>query len=131
MKRLLLVRLLIVISLAALGGCAVVPPAPVYYNQTSPAAYDPYQWHVVSVEPVQSPSRPSRVVYTTEPVYAPAPVYGPQPVYIQPGYMAQPYAQSYYGAPPVSIGLDFVFGFGGRRGWGGRGYYGGHGHHHR
>ena len=53
-----------------------------------------------------------RDVYVQQPVYVPAPVYAPQP---------------YYYNPPVSIGLDFVFGFGRygghRRGWGGHGRY--------
>jgi hypothetical protein len=46
-------------------------------------------------------------------VYVPAPVYAPQP---------------YYYNPPVSIGLDFMFGFG--RYGGHRGGWGGHGRYH-
>ena len=110
--------LLAVISMAALGGCAVAPPGPAYYGTRAPqAAYDPYEWHTVSSEPVQTSrviSAP-RVEYTSEPVYVPAPVYAPQP---------------YYYTPPVSIGLDFMFGFGRsggyrghRGGWGGPGRY--------
>jgi hypothetical protein len=114
-------RLTPFLIVATLGGCAVAPPP-------TRVAQDPYQWHVVSVTPVQRPPGSStQVEYTTEPlpaayaaapvaagtaVYAPAPVYAPVPVYVP--------APAYY-YPPVSIGLDFVFGFG--RHWGGRGHY--------
>lgn len=40
--------LLAVVALAALGGCAVAPPA--YYTRVQ-APVDPYQWHTVSSEP--------------------------------------------------------------------------------
>jgi hypothetical protein len=111
--------ILAVLALAALGGCAVAPPAPVYYGAAAPV--DPYQWHTVAVEPAGG----SRVQYTSEPVYAPAPVYVPQPVYAAPVYgpvYAAPAPSYYY--PPVTIGLDFVFGNWccGHR-WGGRGHY--------
>lgn len=99
---------------AALAGCAVAP-APVYYAATP--VTDPYQWHTVSVngQPVSSGAtvtyvEPAYTTTTVTPVYAPAPVYyAPAPAY-------------YY--PPVSIGLDFVWGNWccGHR-YGGRGYY--------
>jgi hypothetical protein len=111
--------LLTLISVATLAGCAVAPPGPPNYGTRYPAPADPSQWHVVSVTPV-APGTGERVAagsgtgspvqYTSEPivqpVYVPQPVYDPQPVY----YAPAPY---YY--PPVSIGLDFMFG----RSWGG------------
>ena len=106
--------LLAVVSLAALGGCVVAPPGPAYYGTRAAEPFDPYQWHTVSPQPA------SRVTYTSEPVYVTrtyAPVYVQQPVYVP-----QPYYQPYY-YPPVSIGLDFMFGFGGRHGGRGRGHY--------
>jgi hypothetical protein len=121
--------LLAVISLAALGGCVVAPPGPAYYGSRAPqGAYNPYEWHTVSSEPVQSGRVMSapRVEYTNEPVYVQQqPVYIQQPVYVPaPVYAPQPY---YYN-PPVSIGLDFMFGFG--RYGGHRGGWGGHGRYH-
>lgn len=110
--------LLIILSVAALGGCAVVPPGPpAYGNRVAPPA-DPRQWHVVSVTPVApgtgqrlASSTGSSVQYSSEPIVRTAPLYVPQPVYVpQPLYAPSPY---YY--PPVSIGLDFGFG----RSWGG------------
>lgn len=117
--------LLAVLAMAALGGCAVAPPA--YYSTSRTQVVDPYQWHTVSVLPAgqtygsaqtsytteELPTTQSRVVYTTEPVYA-APVYVTQPLYAP--------APAYY-YPPVTIGLDFAFGSWccGHRG--GRGYY--------
>lgn len=105
--------LLAVVSLAALGGCAVVP-APGYYYSAAPQSYDPYQWHTVSSEPVYRSDGPSEYAYAPQRVYVPAPVYVPQPVYAP---------QPYFYTPPVTIGLDFMFG----------GWYGGHGGrgHHR
>jgi len=105
-------------AVAALGGCAVAP-APYY---ASVPVSDPYQWHTVSVAqaPAGAPvSSGSAVAYASEPAYtttAVVPVYAPAPVYYSP-------APAYY-YPPVSIGLDFGFGWccGGHR-WGGRGYY--------
>jgi hypothetical protein len=115
-------RLIPLLTLATLGGCVVAPPAP------RQASYDPYQWHVVSVTPSQrAPGSSSQAEFTSEPIaaqpvqaapYAVAPVYAPAPVYVQPPYYAP--APAYY-YPPVSIGLDFVFGFG--RHWGGGGHY--------
>ncbi|MBA5689577.1 hypothetical protein [Rugamonas apoptosis] len=106
--------ILAVLALATLGGCVVAPPAPTYYGGRA-APVDPYQWHTVAVEPAGA----SRVQYSSEPVYAPQPVYA-APVYA-PVYAAP--APSYY-YPPVTIGLDFVFGNWccGHR-WGGRGAY--------
>ncbi|MET3134385.1 hypothetical protein AAKU55_004681 [Oxalobacteraceae bacterium GrIS 1.11] len=113
-------NLLMVMALAALGGCVVALPGPAYYGSRAPA-YDPYQWHVVSAEP--APVYASRVEYSNEPVYATQPVYVQQPVYMgAPMYAPQPY---YYG-PPVTIGLDFMFG-----GWYGRGHGWGHGYRGR
>lgn len=105
--------ILAALSLVALGGCVVAPPAPAYYGGRAPV--DPYQWHTVSAAPAGA----SRVEYSSEPVYAPAPMYVQQPVYAAPVYAAPSY---YY--PPVTIGLDFMFGNWccGHR-WGGRGYY--------
>lgn len=89
---------------ALLSGCAVpagpgyAHAVPVHPNQ------NPYEWHTVSVTPVAPGSRvvagaAPRVEYSTEPVYPAAPVYAPV-------YTAPP---AYY-YPPVTIGLDFVFG---------------------
>lgn len=99
---------------AALTGCAVAP-APAYY--AAAPVTDPYQWHTVSVNgmpvnsaPAVSYAAPAYATNTVTPVYAPAPVYyAPAPAY-------------YY--PPVTIGLDFVWGNWccGHR-YGGRGYY--------
>ena len=110
--------LLAVVSLAALGGCVVAPPGPAYYGSRPAEPFDPYQWHTVSSQPTSR----SRVEYTSEPVYSQR-TYVPAPMYVQqPVYVPQPY---YY--PPVSIGLDFVFGWRGGRhgghGHGGRGHY--------
>lgn len=124
-------RLLAVLSVAALGGCAVAPPGPAYYASRAPQqAFDPYQWHVVSSTPVGATlvSSASQVSYSSAPVYtySSQPVYAPQTVYVtQPVYAPQPY----YYTPPVTIGLDFMFGWGGRRhgGWG----HGGWGHGYR
>lgn len=117
-------RLLAVLALAALGGCAVAPPGPAYYASRAPQQpFDPYQWHVVS-------STPSQAGYASAPVYtySSQPVYAPQTVYVtQPVYAPQPYyyaPQPYYYTPPVTIGLDFMFGWGGHR-------HGGWGHGHR
>ncbi|MCL6483005.1 MAG: hypothetical protein I4O49_02320, partial [Janthinobacterium lividum] len=87
--------LLAAISLAALGGCVVAPPGPAYYATRAPqAAYNPYEWHTVSSEPVQSGRvmREPRVEYTNEPVYVRQPqVYVQQPVYVPaPVYAPQP-----------------------------------------
>lgn len=112
-------------ALAALSGCAV-PAGPAYHQQRAQAV-NPYEWHTVSVTPVASgshraeggssrveysvedmPRAPARVEYTSEPVtnvYMQQPVYAPAPAY-------------YY--PPVTIGLDFVFGNWGHRSYRGR-----------
>jgi hypothetical protein len=115
--------LLAVVAMAALGGCAVAPPA--YYTRVQ-APVDPYQWHTVSSEPsgrveysseVYAPAPQARVVYTTEPVYAQAPVYVSQPVYVQ---------QPYYYDPAITFGLGLVVGnWCCGRHWGGyrHGYY--------
>ena len=104
--------LLAVVSLVALGGCVVAPPGPAYYGSRSAEPFDPYQWHTVSSEPVYAPQRSygNAPVYVQQPVYLPQPVYAPQP---------------YFYTPPVTIGLDFMFGWrGGRHG----GRHHGHGH---
>jgi hypothetical protein len=115
-------RILSLLGFAALGGCVVAPPpAP------RMAMADPYQWHVVSVENVQrAPGSPApATVVTSEPVYTPAPVYAAAPVVTYypayPVYAPSPYP--YYAYPPVSIGLDLMFGFGHGCCWGGRGHY--------
>lgn len=115
-----------VTAASALTGCAV--PAQQRYAR---APVNPYEWHTVSVTPVAPGSRPadagaSRVEYTTEefnPAPAPArveyttePVYPASTVYAAPPLYAP--APAYY-YPPVTIGLDFVFG-----NWGHRRYYG-------
>lgn len=96
-------------TVAALTGCAT-QPSTVYY----PKPANPYEWHTVSVTPVQPGTRAvagdARVEYTTEPVAQmqprvvyttePLPVYVPQPLYAP--------APAYY-YPPVTIGLDFIF----------------------
>ncbi len=111
-------KIVAVVTLAALGGCAVYQPGPPnYVGRTDASSFDPYQWH--TVEPVQSPR------YSAAPSYYAQPYYAPQPSY----YAAQPYyaPQPYYAYPPVTIGLDFMFrgGSGYRgRGHGGRGYRG-------
>lgn len=129
--------LLPIISLALLGGCAYQPvgPEPVYGARYAPPA-NPGQWRVVSVTPVApgtgaqlaaasgkgtpEPQYSAETTTTTAPIYVTQPVYYPQPIYVpQPVYAPAPY---YY--PPVSIGLDFGFGWGGHgrgRNWGGLG----------
>jgi hypothetical protein len=124
--------LLTILSLTILGGCAVAPPGPPNYGTRYPAPADPSQWHVESVTPVapgtgerlaassgQGAVDPgSSVQYSAPPITSAAPVYVPQPVYVAPPlYAPAPYyAPSPYYYPPVSIGLDFMFG----RSWGGR-----------
>jgi hypothetical protein len=101
-------------ALAALTGCAT-QPSTVYYPQPA----NPYDWHTVSVTPVQRGTASGQVEYTTEPVaQQPRVVYTtePAPVYVAPPLYAP--APAYY-YPPVTIGLDFVFGNWGHRG---RGY---------
>lgn len=113
--------LIVIASLAVLGGCAVAPPGPAYYASGAAVPLDRSQWHVVSVTPVP-PGTGARVAAGSGSgaavEYSSGPVYVPQPVYVQPPiYLPQP---SYY-YPPVSIGLDFVFGrhwHGGHRGGG-------------
>lgn len=121
--------LLTVLSLAVLGGCATVPPGPTNYaTRYAPPPADPSQWHVVSVTPVppgtaarvaSNPDRSAAFQYSSEPIATAAPRYVAPPMYAAPPvYLAQPLyyapAPAYY--PPVSIGLDFMFG----RSWGGR-----------
>jgi hypothetical protein len=107
-------------ALAALTGCATQPTTAYY-----PKPANPYEWHTVSVTPVQrgAATGDARVEYTTEPVAQQQPrvVYTTEPVYAQtPVYVAAPLyapAPAYY-YPPVTIGLDFVFGNWGHRGHG-------------
>ncbi|GAB3452126.1 hypothetical protein GCM10027321_00420 [Massilia terrae] len=120
-------HLVIVLALAALGGCATYYPAPAYYGSRAPAA--PGQWQTVSVTPVPNGTAAAAGSTYTEgtttivqqPVYTPYYV-EPAPVYVAP--------DPYYWWPPVSIGLGFSWsncchrGWGGR-GWGGRGFHGG------
>jgi hypothetical protein len=131
--------LLILISLAALAGCAEVPPGPPNYGTRYPTPADQSQWHVVSVTPVApgtgdkvaaTSGTGSSVQYSSEPIVSTGPVYVQQPVYVpQPVY----YDPAPYYYPPVSLSLGFGFG----RGWGwgghreghwGGGRFGGHGH---
>ena len=115
-------KTLFILPIAALilAGCA--EPGPRYATRS----VDPYQWHTVSVTPVQPgtvASQQGRVEYTTEaaPAYAQQPTYVQQPAYVaDPVYVPAPYyyapAPAYY-YPPVTLGLDFVwFGGGGHRG---------------
>jgi hypothetical protein len=117
--------LLTLIAVATLAGCATYQPAPANYATRYSAPADPSQWHTVSVTPV-APGTGERVAatsgtgsavqYSSEPIvqqtYVAPPLYAAQPVYVpQPVY----YAPAPYYYPPVSIGLDFMFG----RSWGG------------
>jgi len=109
-------------ALAQLSGCAYAPPSPSHYaTRRAPPPADPGQWRVVSVTQVPlgtgertatASGTGSSVQYSSEPivrtVYVPQPVYVPAPMYSAPA----PYYYPYY--PPVSIGLDFMFG----RSWG-------------
>lgn len=126
-------KLAIIITLAALGGCATPYPGPANYGTRAYAQpVDANGWQVVSVTPVPagtgaaatasgdagrvtsqaySPAPVTTVV--TQPVYVTEPVYAPVPVYADPFWY-----------PPVSIGLGFNFGSWGGSRWGGHG--GGH-----
>jgi hypothetical protein len=135
--------LAIIVSLAALSGCATTYPGPANYGSRAYAqGPDADGWQVVSVTPVPagtgassanagvittSPapapvyaagSVVSQPYYGAAPVYVPAPIYAPAPVYVDPWY------------PPISIGLGFSWshwsGGGHRGGWGGRGGWRGH-----
>jgi hypothetical protein len=131
--------LLTIASAAILAGCATAPQGSRNYATNYGPPADPSQWHVVSVTPVAPGTRErmgsdysdsSSVQYNSAPsTYAPQQAYAPQSVYVpQPVYVAPPFyapAPAYY-YPPVSIGLDFMFGrsWGGHRGgrnWGGIG----------
>ena len=102
-------KIVAVVALATLGGCAVYQPGPPNYIGRADT-FDPYQWHTVAVEPAYA--QPSQSYYAPQPsYYAPRPYYAPQP---------------YYAYPPVTIGLDFMF-----RGGSGRGGYGHRGHGRR
>lgn len=112
--------LLAVVTMLALGGCAVAPQP--YY--TAQQSYDPYQWHTVPAQAVQSGQYTSSPTYVTQPAYTSQPVYVQQPVYVSQPYYAP--APAYY-YPPVSIGLNFGFSRwsgGGYRGGGWGGYHG-------
>jgi hypothetical protein len=117
-------KIVAVVALATLGGCAVYQPGPANYVGGADT-FDPYQWHTVSQQPVYAPR------YNAAPVYAPSspswqPYYAPQPSY----YAPRPYyaPQPYYAYPPVTIGLDFLFrGGSGHRGRGGYGHRRGYG----
>lgn len=114
--------LLAVVTMLALGGCAVAPQP--YYARAPQQSYDPYQWHPVSSETVQNAPVVQAGQYASAPVYS-TPVYVDQPVYVSQPYYYAPQPAYYY--PPVSIGLDFGFWGGGHRGgWGGRGWGGGY-----
>jgi hypothetical protein len=112
------------LSVAVLAGCAYAPPAPSNYaTRYAPPPADPSQWHVVSVTPVPpgtgartaaSSGTGSSVEYSSEPVASNNTVYVPQPVYVPYAVAPTYYAPAPYYYPPVSIGLDFMFG----RSWG-------------
>jgi hypothetical protein len=130
-------KLAIILSLAALSGCATTYPGPANYGTRAYAPADPNGWQVVSVTPVPAGTgatapdagrvtsepvttyNPAPTTVVTQPVYVPAPVYAPVPVYAAPVY--DPF---WY--PPVSIGLNFgwsSWGHGYRGGFrGGRGH---------
>jgi hypothetical protein len=133
--------LLTIAAAAVLAGCATAPASRNYSTQYAPPPADPSQWHVVSVTPVPPGTRErygnvdngssdqyrsGQVASTYAPqagyapnnYYAPNTYYAPQPVYVAPPMYAP--APAYY-YPPVSIGLDFMFG----RSWGGHGHRGG------
>lgn len=114
-------KIVAVVALAALGGCAVYQPGPSNYVGATDT-FDPYQWHTVSEQPVHAPR------YRAAPAYAQPwqPYYAPQPSYHAPRPYYAP--QPYYAYPPVTIGLDFMFrGGSGHRGRGGYGHRRGHG----
>lgn len=115
------------LTLTALAGCVVAPPAPANYGTRLAPQGDPSQWQVVSVTPVPlgtgARAGSDQATTTTAPQYSSAPVatqvytpvYVQQPVYVPaPVYVQDPY----YYYPPVSLSLGFVFG---RGGWGGHG----------
>jgi len=120
-------NLAIILSLAALGGCAAPYPGPANYGTRAYAQpADADGWRVVSVTPVapgtaaaaSASGDAGRVVYSpapttvvTQPVYVPAPVYAPAPLYADP-----------YWYPPISIGLGFSWGNWGHWGGGHRGH---------
>lgn len=131
--------LAIIVSLAALSGCATTYPGPANYGSRAYAqAPDADGWQVVSVTPVpvgtgassanagvvtSTPVPAAAPVYGTttvvqQPVYVPAPVYAPAPVYVDPWY------------PPISIGLGFSWSNWGHGHRGPR-YGGGHWRGHR
>ena len=122
---------------AALSGCVVVPRGPSGYASPAitRAPQDPYQWQVVSVEPVRrdesgkiiappepTPQAQDGIRYAAQPVYAPAPVYLPQPIVVQPPLYAAPNYYPYFPLFPLALGLGFEFG---------RVWHGGHRHGHR
>lgn len=138
-------NLLLIGTLAALGGCATYPSSPGYANGGYAQPSDPSQWRVVSVTPVApgtgdkvaaaSPNG-ARVEYSSRPVtVTQAPVYVQSPIYVQqPVYVPAPvYVEEPLWYPPISLSLGFGFG----RSWGNHGYgrahvgsgwgYGGHG----
>jgi hypothetical protein len=131
-------KLAIIVTLAALSGCATHYPGPANYGSRAYAqAPDPNGWQVVSVTPVPVGTgaaaaasgeagrvtsepvvtyNPAPATVVTQPVYVPTPVYAPAPVYADP-----------YWYPPISIGLGFSWSNWGHRG----GYSGGRGRGHR
>jgi hypothetical protein len=123
--------LAIIVSLAALSGCATTYPGPANYGSRAYAPVsqaDADGWQVVSVTPVplgtgstaanggvvtSSPvvsysQAPVAYGYSAAPVYAAPPIYAPAPLYADPFWY-----------PPISIGLGFSW-----SNWG-HGYHGG------
>lgn len=138
--------LAIIVSLAALSGCATTYPGPANYGSRAyvPAAQpDADGWQVVSVTPVPVGTGASSAnggVVTSTPVttYSQAPVvaYGAAPVYVAPPvYAPAPIYADPFWYPPISIGLGFSWSnwghghhYGGPRGgWHGGGRGGWHG----
>ncbi len=139
-------RLIAVVAVAALGGCAVAPPGPANYgSRVSQQPSDPRQWHVVSVTPVQrsdtamastasdagTPSAPVTTrptEYTSEPIVVRQPMYVQQPVYVAPPlYVEQPYYYAPY-SPALTLGLGVLIGSAWHHGRGYGGWRGGYRH---
>lgn len=101
-------NLVIVLALAALGGCATYYPAPAYYGSRTAA---PGQWQTVSVTPVPNGTAAAAGTTVTDGTTTVVqPVYSAPPVYVDPYPYPYYYAPDpYYWWPPVSIGLGFGF----------------------
>lgn len=119
-------KIVAVAALGMLGGCAVYQPGPSnYIGRAAAVSFDPYQWHTVAAEPVYAPRYIAAPTYYAQPTYYQSTYY--QPTYYQPIHAPQPY----YAYPPVTIGLDFMFGGGYGSRHGGRSGHGHRGHGRR